>query len=104
MGILPYTSMAWRHYVEAAPNDEVERRGVAPTSNEADLSQSLILSMAYRSSDPRDRPNRLLDSSWYAGYRGSAWPLWKERRQPRSKATTESRARLLCDAVGIRQQ
>jgi len=48
-------------------NDEVERRGVAPTSNEADLSQSSSPSLAERDpllgspkTAPRDRSNRLL--------------------------------------------
>ncbi len=34
-------------------NDEVERRGASPTTNEADLSQSPIPSLAYRRRDPR---------------------------------------------------
>jgi hypothetical protein len=37
----------------ADANDEVERRGVAPTSNEADLSQSSTPFLAYRRRDPR---------------------------------------------------
>ena len=35
-----------------ASNDEVERRGVAPTSNEAHLSRSSTLSLAHRRRDP----------------------------------------------------
>jgi hypothetical protein len=42
-------------------NDEVERREVAPTPNDADLSQSSTLSLAQRRPNPRDRSNRLLD-------------------------------------------
>jgi hypothetical protein len=44
-------------------NDEVERRGAAPTKNEADLFQSSILSLAYRRPNSRDRSNRLLCAS-----------------------------------------
>jgi hypothetical protein len=36
-----------------ASNDEVERREVAPTQNEADLSKSSIHSLRHRSSGPR---------------------------------------------------
>src|ERR1700676_3747741 len=36
-----------------ASNDEVERRGVAPTTNEADLSSSSTYSMANRRCGPR---------------------------------------------------
>src|SRR5665213_972218 len=35
------------------PNDEVERRGTSPTSNEADLSRSSTPSLAHRRRDPR---------------------------------------------------
>src|SRR5713101_8062440 len=35
------------------PNDEVERRGGAPTANEADLSQSSTPSLAHRKCDSR---------------------------------------------------
>jgi hypothetical protein len=49
--------------LEKAPNDEVERRGIAPTPNEAALSQSSIHSLAHRRRDPRDRSNRLLGVS-----------------------------------------
>jgi hypothetical protein len=41
-------------------NDEVERRGGAPTANEAALFQSSIPSLAHRRHQPRDRSNRLL--------------------------------------------
>jgi hypothetical protein len=41
-------------------NDEVERRAVAPTTNEADLSQSSIPSLAHRRLSTRDRSNRWL--------------------------------------------
>jgi hypothetical protein len=34
------------------PNDEVERRGVGPTSNEADLSRPSAISLAHRKCDP----------------------------------------------------
>jgi hypothetical protein len=44
-----------------APNDQVERRGNAPTSNEADLSRSSTPSLAQRRWYSRDRSNRLLD-------------------------------------------
>ena len=43
-------------------NDDVERRGVALSLNEADLSQSSIPSLAHRSCG-RDRSNRLLGAS-----------------------------------------
>ena len=33
-------------------NDEVERRGASPTTNEADLSRSSIHSLAHRSRSP----------------------------------------------------
>jgi hypothetical protein len=36
------------------PNDEIERCGVAPTPNEADLPQSSTPSLAHRSYDPRE--------------------------------------------------
>src|ERR1700733_12983682 len=36
-----------------SPNDEVERRGIATTTNEASLSQSSTSSLAYRRHDPR---------------------------------------------------
>jgi len=45
-----------------APNDEVERRAVAPTLIEAALSQSSTPSLAHRRLSPRDRSNRWLDS------------------------------------------
>jgi hypothetical protein len=38
------------------PNDKVERRGVSPASNEADLSQTSIPSLAYRRCDPAIAP------------------------------------------------
>jgi hypothetical protein len=41
------------HIEEGAPNDEVERRGASPTTNEADLSQSSTPSLAHRRRDPR---------------------------------------------------
>src|SRR5271170_686291 len=44
-----------------ASNDEVERRGVAPTSNEADLSQSSTPSLAIRRRRPAIGSNRLLE-------------------------------------------
>src|SRR5258706_7735258 len=34
-------------------NDEVERRGISPTTSEADLSRSSIFSFAHRRRDPR---------------------------------------------------
>ena len=37
---------------QMSSNDEVERRGVAPAQNEADLSQSSIPSLAHRRYDP----------------------------------------------------
>ena len=40
-------------FVDIAPNDEVERRGDAPPSNEADLFQSSTPSLAHRRRDPR---------------------------------------------------
>jgi hypothetical protein len=43
------------------PNDEVERRGVSPASNEGNLSQSSIYSLAPNEDATRDRSNRLLD-------------------------------------------
>jgi hypothetical protein len=36
-----------------SPNDEVERRGASPASNEGTLSQSSIHSLAHRRRDPR---------------------------------------------------
>jgi hypothetical protein len=42
-----------RHCDPESPNDEVERRGVALTPNEADLSRSSIPSLAHRSRAPR---------------------------------------------------
>jgi hypothetical protein len=47
--------------VTLASNDEVERRGVAPTTNEADLSQTSTPSLAYRRCNRRDRSNLGLD-------------------------------------------
>src|SRR5580658_1691500 len=38
---------------QVSSNDEVERRGVAPTPNEAALSQSSTPSLAYRRRNPR---------------------------------------------------
>src|SRR5579859_7753886 len=37
-------------------SNEVERRGVAATTNEADLSESLVPSLAHRRRDPRFAP------------------------------------------------
>src|ERR1700737_192949 len=53
MGISPYISMARQRYAEATTNDEVERRGDAAPTNEADLSQSSTPSLAHRSCNPR---------------------------------------------------
>src|ERR1700744_4799837 len=44
-----------------ATNDEVERRGAAPTTNEADLFQSSIPSFGSPEMQHRDRSNRWLD-------------------------------------------
>ena len=43
--------------VSWASNDEVERREVAPATNEDALSQSSTPSLAHRRCDPRDRSN-----------------------------------------------
>ena len=40
-------------FVDIAPNDEVERRGIATPTNEADLSKSSIPSLAHRRCAPR---------------------------------------------------
>src|ERR1700731_1039640 len=42
------------------PNDEVERRAVAPTQNKADLFQSSTPSLGSPKTLPSDRSNRLL--------------------------------------------
>ena len=42
-----------RMWLASISNDEVERRGVAPTKNEADLSQSSTASLAHRRRGPR---------------------------------------------------
>jgi len=47
------------HEGEGSPNDEVERRGVAPTPNEADLSRSSTHPWSIEDA-ARDRSNRLL--------------------------------------------
>jgi len=47
--------------IHVSPNDQVERRAVAPTQNEAGLFQSSTPSLAHRRRYPRDRSNRLLD-------------------------------------------
>ena len=44
-------------------NDEVERRGASPASNEGTLSQSSTPSLAQRRRGPRVRSNRLLDGA-----------------------------------------
>ena len=46
-------SSSVRKFTLIGPNDEVERRGAAPTSNEADLSQSSTHSLSHRRRDPR---------------------------------------------------
>ena len=46
-----------------ASNDEVERRGVAPTTNEADLFQIIDSLLGSPKTLPRDRSNRLLECS-----------------------------------------
>ena len=46
--------------VHVSPNEEVERRGNAPMSNEADLSRSSIPPWPIEAASTRDRSNRLL--------------------------------------------
>lgn len=48
----PMRALRWSYWT---PNDEVERRGVAPTSSEAVLSQSSTPSLAHRRRSPRSR-------------------------------------------------
>jgi hypothetical protein len=55
-----------------ASNDEVERRGIAQTTNEADLSQSSTPPWLIEDA-PRDRSNRLL---------GVMTPPWQEAMLP----------------------
>jgi hypothetical protein len=45
------------------PNNEVERREVAPATNGADLSRSLTPLLGSTKTTPADRSNRLLDDS-----------------------------------------
>jgi hypothetical protein len=44
-------SVGWVN-ANQSPNDEVERRGVVPTTNEADLSKSSTSSLAHRRRGP----------------------------------------------------
>ena len=70
--------MAWRHYVEAAPNVALERRGVALPANEADLSQSSTPPWPTEDA-PRDRSKQLLEFGATPSSKMPLYPCLKNR-------------------------
>src|ERR1700761_9481332 len=79
-------------------NDEVERRGVALTSNEADLSRTSTRSLGLPKMLPRDRSNRWLgfrresdvgENSTNAGSR--QYPMYTSKHK-KKRSTNEQRA------------
>ena len=78
--------------VQSVPNDEVERRGDAQTSNEADLSRSSTPSLAQRRYYPSARSNRLVRCTCGAQAKRDASKL-QDLSSPSKQAVFYPRAR-----------
>jgi hypothetical protein len=68
--------------VQTASNDEAERRGASPTTNDAALSQSSIFSFSHRRHDPRSlRPIVRCLFALIKTICAIVYPPWQESRR-----------------------